>query len=500
MSESSSTTSSAGTGGESAASSPPALRRTLTVWEAIGVSIALMAPSMAININPQGTAGLVGRAVPLAFLLATVGVLLIAYTFVRLSQRFNHAGSVYGFVGATLGARAGITAGWLNAATYVFYGVVTSMAAGIFVTELVDQFGIWPAPPTWATFVFAWIALGVVWFLGSRPAKRGTLVLVVVEGVTIALILIVAVIVLGRLLAGDTPNGTSFDLSVFTVPEGTDLSTVFLGIVFGFLSFAGFEAAATLGEEAREPRRDIPRAILGTAIFGGLFFVIVTAIEVMAFGTDAAGIASFIDSGALIGDLANAWIAPWLGDVITVGAAVSAAACALACIVGSSRLLFALSRDGLGPRALAHVHPRHGVPNRAVAAVVGLVALIEVIGLVLGAAPYDLFAIAGVTGTLVLLVAYLLASIGAVRLLFFSGQTLVSRWEIVIPILGIAVLAYTLFRNVFPLPTEAAAWWGPGMAIAIVVVVLAVVVARPAAARRAGERLTASEGLRSAAD
>ena len=126
--------------------------------------------------------------------------------------------------------------------------------------------------------------------------------------------------------------------------------------------------------------------------------------------------------------------------------------------------------------------------------------MIAVIGLVLGAAPYDLFAIAGVTGTLVLLVAYLLASIGAVRLLFFSGQTLVSRWEIVIAIIGIAVLAYTLFRNVFPLPTEAAAWWGPGMAIAIVVVVLAVVVARPAAARRAGERLTASEGLRSAAD
>src|ERR1700710_1101573 len=79
------------------------LRRELSVWEAIGLSLALMAPSMAANINPQGTAGTVGRAVPLAFALATVGVLLIAYTFVRLSQRFHHAGSVYGFVGATLG-------------------------------------------------------------------------------------------------------------------------------------------------------------------------------------------------------------------------------------------------------------------------------------------------------------------------------------------------------------------------------------------------------------
>src|SRR3712207_8231975 len=56
------------------------------------------------------------------------------------------------------------------------------------------------------------------------------------------------------------------------------------------LSFAGFEAAATMGEEAREPRRDIPRAILGVAIFGGLYYVFVTAVEVMGFGTDARGI------------------------------------------------------------------------------------------------------------------------------------------------------------------------------------------------------------------
>ncbi len=76
---------------------------------------------------------------------------------------------------------------------------------------------------------------------------------------------------------------------MFKVEPGTDTSTLFLGIVFGLLSFAGFEAAATLGEEAHEPSRDIPRAILGTAIFGGIYFTFVTAVEMMAFGTDADG-------------------------------------------------------------------------------------------------------------------------------------------------------------------------------------------------------------------
>ena len=75
------------------------LRRNLSVWQAIGISVALMAPSMAANINPQGTAGLVGRAVPLAFRWPPSGVLLIAYIFVRLCQYYHHAGSVYGFVG-----------------------------------------------------------------------------------------------------------------------------------------------------------------------------------------------------------------------------------------------------------------------------------------------------------------------------------------------------------------------------------------------------------------
>jgi amino acid transporter len=64
----------------------PHLRRELHLWEAVGISLALMAPSMAANINPQGTADTgVGRAVPLAFALATIGVLLIAWTFVRLT-------------------------------------------------------------------------------------------------------------------------------------------------------------------------------------------------------------------------------------------------------------------------------------------------------------------------------------------------------------------------------------------------------------------------------
>jgi amino acid transporter len=467
----------------------PHLRRELRLWEAVGISLALMAPSMAANINPQGTAGSVGRAVPLAFALATIGVLLIAWTFVRLTQRFDHAGSVYGFVGATLGPHTGVISGWALMGTYTFYGVVTSTAAGIFGAEFLDALGIWTNQPGWAPFVVGAIALAGVWALATSNIRGGTRVLLVIEGTTVALILIVSVIILFKLITGTAPNGNTVDFSVFTVPSGTGLSAVFLGVVFGFLSFAGFEAAATLGEEAQEPRRDIPRAILGVAIFGGLYFIFVTAVEVMGFGTDAKGVKEFIASGSLLGDLGSQFVAGWVGELITVGAAVSAFGCALACVVGATRLLYALSRDEVGPPALGTISPRSGVPARSTATVaVGAYIIIALGWFVFGVAPFDLFVASGTIGTLILLLVYALATIGAAKLLFFSGERQVAMWEVIVPFLALVVIGYTLYRNV-------SAGWYPVIALLWVIAGIALTFIRNAATRRAGERLMAEEGL-----
>ena len=481
---------------------PAKLRRELNVWEAIGISLALMAPSMAANINPQGTAGLIGRAVPLGFAMATVGVLLVAYGFVRLTQQLHHAGSVYGFVGVTLGPRAGVFSGWGLMGTYIFYACVTSMAAGIFGASFLQSLGIVPAGDInpILPLVLGLAALAGAWFLALVPARDGTRVLLTVEGITVALILVTTMVIFIKLATGTAPDGHRLDWSVFSVPSGTDVSAVALGAVFGFLSFAGFEAAATLGEEAKNPRKDIPRAILGVALFGGVYFVVVTAIEVMGFGTDAAGMKAFGSSGSLLGDLGSTYIGPWIGDLITIGAAVSAFGCCLACLVGASRLLFALSRDNTELPGLAFassVSKRWGRPHGALAIVTVVAAsIILVWSFVLGAHAFDIFAGSGVIGTLILLVAYLFATVGAIKLLFLSGKPKVAVWEVVIPILGILVLLYTLFRNVWPLPDSTT----PGFYYPIVTIVwllaggLAILL-MPSVAHRVGERLEADEGL-----
>ncbi len=476
----------------------PKLRRNLSVWEAIGISLALMAPSMAASINPQGTATTVGRAVPVAFALAFVGVLLVAYTFVRLTQRFHHSGSVYGFVGATLGPSAGVISGWALTGTYTFYGVTTAMAGGRFASNFLNALGIWHNPPTWSGFLIGAIGMLVVWYIAITPARGGTRLLLAAEAITVLLILIVIAIVFAKLLGHSGPGKLGVSGQIFSLPSGTPLTTVFLGVVFGFLSFAGFEAAATLGEETVEPRRDIPRAILGVAIFGGIYFFVVTAVEVMGFGTSAKGVTAFINSTSLIGDLGTAYVSSWLGNVITAGAMISAFSCALACTVGAARLVYAMGRDGILPAGLSRVSQQRRTPVASSAAVVlAVYVVVAFTWFILRGDPFTLFLESATIGTLILLVVYILATIGMVRLIFFSGQTQVRRWEIAIPVLGIIVLGYTLFRNIWPLPSGVA-WWGPAVAIAWFVIGIVWVLARPAATRKAGELLLKADGLTAA--
>jgi amino acid transporter len=460
------------------------LRPSLSVWQAVGISVALMAPSMAANINPQGTAGLVGRATPLAFLLAAIAVLLIAYVFVRLCQYYRHAGSVYVFAGATLGPRAGAVAGLGLMGTYVFYGLVTASASGVFGSAFLDSVGIWTGQPDWAGFLIGGLALLLVLFLAIVPARRATSVLLSVEGITVLLIVVIAVVVLAKMVAGTAPGDAHVTMDVFKVAPGTDSSTLFLGIIFGLLSFAGFEAAATLGEEAHHPRRDIPRAILGTAIFGGVYFTFVTAVEMMAFGTDPAGVEKFTKSPALMGDLGTSYVGAWVGDTITLGAAVSAFACCLACVVGASRLLFALVRD-LAPGQVLGRTGRNDTPAAAATVIAVLIALIALVCAVFfGATPFDTFLWSGTIGTLILLVAYVLATVGCIKLVFVDRKLDVARWQVVIPVLALLMLAYTIYRNVWPYPTEGPARWFPVVAFGWLALVTVVAIASPGLARK----------------
>ena len=482
----------------------PALRRTLVTWGAVGLSVAAMGASLAANINPQGSAATVGRAVPLTFVLATIGVLLVAYGFARVCGRLSHAGSVFALTGTTIGPRAGVVAGWSLLGAYTSFVVTTAITAGIFGANFLGALGVWHTAPKIAPWLLALVTVVVCIWMAIFPVKRSTSLLLWVEVATALLILAISCIVVVRVATGNSPIHTHFTLNMFTVPKGIGVSTLFLGVVFGFLSFAGFEASAALGEEAVDPKRAIPRAIFGVAIFGGIFYVFVTACEMLGFGTTKAGVTAFSSSTSLFGTLGHQYVAPFVGGLVTLGTTIAAIGCCLATIIGASRILFAMSRGALVDHRLSTISSGSRVPAAAAVAVGGVaIVAMFIVRVAFTSNAFDIFAWSGTTGTLVLLVAYAMFTCGAWYYLCVRGprQGLAPRrLDYLVPVLALIVVGYTLYRNVLPWPTT-----GSGKIIVIlaavwVVAAVAGIFSAPRMTRRIATRFAHDEGLTVAVD
>src|ERR687897_1106793 len=301
------------------------LRRELRFWEAIALSIGIMAPGAAMALNGTLPASLVGRAVPLAFVFATVGILFVSYAFIRLTGYFNHAGSAYALSGVTLGPRAGFFSGWALLGTYLAFTAASTAEVGLFGQAFLDGTGIWPNAE-W--LLISLVAAALIWFIAYGDIQVATRALLSMEGLTVALLVIVVVVNFARVFAGTAPSGQSFTLSPFTLPSGVGLGTVALAAVFGLLSFAGFEGAASLGEETNNPRRNTPRAIATAVLAMGLFYVIVMLAQILGFGVDRAGTEGFAGSSSPLGELSTNYIGPIMADAINFGVMVSAFASA----------------------------------------------------------------------------------------------------------------------------------------------------------------------------
>ena len=463
------------------------LRRELRFWETIALSIGIMAPTAAMALNGVGVAANVGRAVPLLFIVATIGVFLVSYGFVRLSAHYAHAGSVYAFSGATLGPQAGFFAGWALLGTYLAFTAASASEIGLFFGAFLDGTGIWHNPE------WVWIALVaavLIGLLAYGDIKVTTRALLSMEAVSVTLIVVLMVVIFAKLIGGTPPGHGAISSDVFSIPSGVGAGAFGLGAVLAFLSFAGFEGAAALGEETDNPRREIPRAIRNAVLAAGIFYVICMLAQTWGFGTDSAGVAAFASSGSPLGDLGSSYIGSWMGDAINFGAAVSAFASSLGTATGASRILYAMGRDGFGSSRLGTSSQRTGAPAAALT-VVMTVAIVAIIGMRLNDTNVvNAFFYPGTIGVLSLLVAYVVTNIGAIKLFAFDRQE--RPWEMVISGLGIAFLLYVLWRNVSDQVYPYNHFW---QLVAVWLLVgLGIVLAVPGLARRIGSGLARLEG------
>jgi amino acid transporter len=448
-----------------------------------------MAPTAAMALNGVGVAGLIGRAVPLAFIFATIGVVFVSYAFWRLSGAYSHAGSVYAFTGVTLGPQVGFFAGWALFGTYLAFTAASTAEAGLFGVDFFQGSGIWNGAD-W--IVIALVAAALIALFAYGDVRRVTRALLTIEGISVTLILVLVGIIFVKLIAGTPPGNQGFTADIFSVPPGTSVSTVATAAVFGFLSFAGFEGAAALGEETNNPRRNISRAVVMAPLLAGTFYILVIVAQTLGYGTDAAGVKAYSTSAGPFSDLSKLYAGAALRDLINLGATVSAFASALGTAVGGSRVLFAMSRDASARSPLGRASPRTGAPAGALAVVMVIAVGVVVVQRIVGTSAVNAFFYPGTIGVLSLLVAYIVTNLGAIRFLWLGARR-APLWQIPIPLIAIAFLVYTIDKQVSgqTFPYDRFPWVVAGWLVLSIVIVLAA----PGLARRLGEGLARREGL-----
>jgi amino acid transporter len=445
------------------------LRRQIGFLGTVSLSVGVMAPTLAMSATGGQAARLIGRAAPLAFVFAAIGVSFVAYGFIRLAGHFSHAGSVYAFTGLSLGPRAGFFSAWALLGTYIVFPTVSIMGIAIFGRAFLESTGIASSPPWWPLALGGWAVVGL---LASRGAKTTTRSLLAVELVAVVLILVLVVDIFVKLAAGSAPRGLGYTGAFLHIPSGVGLSTIVFAASAGFLSFAGFEAAGSFGEESERPTVSIPRSIVVAIAFGAVFYVVCMVAQTLGFGTDAQGVHAFGGSGAPLGELARTYIGAPMADILDLVAVLSAVGAGLGCASVAARMLFALGRDGILNRGLAGVSAGTGAPATALAVELAF-SLAFVVGFaVAGTTPTNAFFYLATIGILNLLVMYVVTNLGALRFLFFSGERRAAAWEVVLPLGGIAFAIYTLYKNVWPVPPHpfdlfpyiVAAWLALGLA------------------------------------
>jgi amino acid transporter len=319
--------------------------------ETLAQSVSAMAPSTSPSLTIPLVFALAGNATWFVYLLATGATLLVGFCVSRFARLSASPGSLYTYTANTLPPVFGVTAAWGLLLAYLATGASVAGGALYYAILLSQQF-FHSTPPALLTLP---IVCAVATFVAYRDVKLSAELMLWIEVVSVSLILIVLAFMVARF-------GLQFDMDQFRL-KGASISALGPALVLSMFSFVGFESATTLGGEAREPLRTIPRAVLQCAVLAGVFFMLCSYSEVLGFRGESGKLSESTSPLHLLA--LKAGISP-LGVAIDCGAFVSMFACVLACTTAAARVLMRMARGGLLPAVLERTNRRHGTPGAAV--------------------------------------------------------------------------------------------------------------------------------------
>ncbi|KUF16598.1 amino acid permease [Streptomyces silvensis] len=373
------------------------LKRTMGLFQLVCFGVGAIVGT-GIFVGLSDSVAEAGPAVAVSYVLAAVTCVFTAFSFAELGGAIPVSGSSYSFAYAALGERTAFLVGWC---LLLEYGVsVSAVAVGWsqYLNELLDSLTGWRLPAA----------------LSAGPGEGGAVNLPAVVVILLAAVLLargvresarataaMAVLKIGILLLFLAVAFTAFRDGNLTPFAGAGASGVTAGASLAFFSFIGFDAVTTAGEEVREPRRNIPLAIL---ICIGVVTLLYVAVALAAVGALGAGeVAARPAALSLIVDQVTGSAVG--GGVIAFGAVVAIASVVLAVMYGQTRILMSMSRDGLMPRVFERVSPRTATPAAGtwiVAAAVAVPAAFSSLDVVVGLTTIGTLAVMAVVNVAVL--------------------------------------------------------------------------------------------------
>ena len=341
--------------------SPSLAREAIGLREVLFQSITHMAPAAAVAFSIIVGANFAAGALPLSVIFALVGCLLVAISIGQLARRLPSAGGFYTYAARGLHPAVGFLVGWGYAFVEPLVAPLLFLIFGNVVAGTLNQEFGWSYDTWWVVAALAAaVTVFVLGWFGVRLSTGAGTILGLFEILVFAALAVTLIF-----QAGDANTLSVFGTGFANVDGFGGLSGVIAGSVYTILAFIGFEAAAPLAEEAKDPRRTIRLAVLYSCLGIGLFYVLTTYAATVAFGPDH--FADFPASGdgnpwdALA---RGAWGAGWV--LVFLAMANSAIANANASANAATRTWFAMGRIRLLPRPLEHVNPHWRSPDVAV--------------------------------------------------------------------------------------------------------------------------------------
>jgi amino acid transporter len=448
-------------------------RNSLGLAEVVMAGLVQIAPAFSVAFTAALIAGLAGASVPLVFLLAMVGVAATGNSLAQFSRIWPSSGSFITFISRAIDPRVGIAIAITALLGYVIAFAGIYVFVGSFIATEVfksDASGL----PQILTILYGVLVIVPV-IVGVKVGLRAAMVLYAFE-VIILIAFTVAILV----------QGGADGLSTEPFGFGGSLKGIALGLSLAMLGFLGFEAPVPLAEESKNPRRNVPLAVMISIFFTGALFVAASYAALSAFPTAKA----FATDEAPFITAADEFIGP-LAGLFTALLLASVTASFLAANTETSRVIFSGAREGLWHRWVGTVHPRYKTPW---AAVIVFVVPSVAVG-VISTAFTDIGTASGFLASF--------GALGVILMYLSTNVALMAFWVkerrrgtrrpvfswLVVPAVGVAVMAipyWASFQPGQPSPYSALPWLFPLLAAVGIVYAVVLQMRRPDLAQQAG--------------